>query len=252
MSDKIEAQIAAAIDNQNLANHPELIEHVFSIRGIKPYLDAFNARFDARVEQMKVDPKTIYHNKAHSYQVALNCLEGGMYSGCKTSELKTLLVAGLYHDADHSYGMHTDMVNVPKACKALCEDHKNIDPKYQLSETMLEKSLDLIDHSYFPYKVKKLPDPLIKVIRDADLMTILTSDKKLLLELMNGLHKEMNARNDHAYWDSKYVSKEQFIGKQLVFSYSVDWSSSWGKLKALKQNFLQKGKDVCAAMAANP
>jgi hypothetical protein len=237
----ISSPIYTHTDNYNLHNHPELLKELMVAGGLGDYYVKFNERFNERMQVKKIDPTQIYHNKLHSYQVALNCFEGGLYCKIPTSQLKVLLVAALYHDADHSYGATADSVNITNAIRALEEDNKSLPVKKQLYQEELEIAFKIIRKTHFPYKDKAGDNDLFKIIRDADLMSVLTEDKEWRLQLVKGLFNESNGFSDK---NGLILFKE----KQEAFVSKIVWNTPWARIKVFKHNLAQKNREVCSAL----
>jgi hypothetical protein len=60
-----------------------------------------------------------YHNEYHTECMVLNCLEGAYYEGVTGSQLRSLLVAALFHDFNHTGGEMEDGYNIHLTVKGL-------------------------------------------------------------------------------------------------------------------------------------
>ncbi len=218
-------------DTHCLADHPELIEELFATRGLSEY-------FDFYVKDSERYPQDFYHAKAHSFQVALNCFEGGLYSGVSNSEMKVLLVAGLFHDARHSQGTYSDRYNVPTAQDALRVAHQYAPAHHKLSSEELRQAMQAIGCTHYPY-VKNVKETLDKIIRDADMMSMYCKNDDVLLPMFKGLIKEINVQRE------KDMSVAMFCENQATFATGIQWNTQWGKLKSIHKNWPQTSRSLC-------
>lgn len=223
------------VDGRMLADHPELLPGLFNRLGLDAYLNYF-------LESTAKEVPGHYHGKDHTFQVALNAYEGALYSGFSNKEVRTILVAALFHDAEHSCGQYSDVYNISLATQALKRCHKATPVHQQLKEDELQEALTAIQLTEFPYKVKKTNNAIGKVLRDADVMTIYTADPDLLVDLLKGLWQEQILLAERTKFDYKGMTLAQFIEGQKKFVLTFEWQSSWGKIKAFKRNWPQAGR----------
>ena len=226
------------VDGYALADHPELCPELFNRLGLDGYYTFF-------VEHGYNKKPGTYHGLTHSLQTALNCYEGGLYAHLNNSELKTVVVAGLYHDARHSQGMHSDRFNVQEAIRTLETAHTFTPEHQRLKKDELTACIDAIKLTEYPYKAKKTSSTLGRVLRDADMMALYTSDPDDLLDLFLGLINEINlglARSHMGGHDYADMSIDAFCEQQARFVTGLEWNTSWGKLKAFTRNWPQAGR----------
>ena len=227
-----------SVDSYTLADHPELVPLIFNRLGVEGYYTFF-------LEHGYNKKPGTYHGLMHSLQTALNCYEGGLYAHLNNSELKTLVVAGLYHDARHSQGMHSDRFNVQEAIRALETAHDFTPEHQRLKKDELAAAIEAIKLTEYPYKAKKTSSTLGRVLRDADMMALYTTDPDDLLDLFLGLINEINlglARSHMGGHDYADMSIDAFCEQQARFVTGLEWNTSWGKLKAFTRNWPQAGR----------
>lgn len=234
----------AYTDTYRLADHPELLQELFNSRGLKEYLDHFN-------EMHRDNPTDVYHGVEHAHMTALNCFEGALYTQCTTSEIKVLLVAGLFHDALHSNGNSTEQYNIDYACAALRACHKDVPVNHQLTELELLEALKLIKLTRFPYVTKNLKTSSAKILRDADMMAAYCTDQEKLLRLFNGLLKEINVGISLSFLDENPIKMNGFCKQQLNFSTAMVWNTRWAKLKALTLNWSMCNRNLVESLQAS-
>lgn len=233
--DGFATKVEVAVQEYRLAEYPQLARQLFADMGLEYFYDYFMEN------SFKYQPqdKKAYHSFAHSIQVALNCYEGALYGHLSTREKKMLLVAGLFHDANHTQGEQTDPSNIHFALSSLrvandyCPEHLKFKPDE------LQQMVEAIRLTEYPYKVKETKNVFGKIIRDADAMTLYTEDPDLLTDLFIGLVNEMNAPRR---WYGESVTMAEFIRKQSEFVTRQTWNTGWGKMKAFKRNWPQAGR----------
>jgi hypothetical protein len=229
-------------DSLTLANHPELASQLFAQRGLTEYYSRFL--------DLHPNDSLFYHSQDNAVMTALNCFEGALYSRCSTSEIKVLLVAGLYHDAAHLYGNYPEAHNIANAKACLKKIHLNDVPKHHaLTDSELTLAISAIDSTAFPHATKLAKGDVNRILRDADAMTLYCSDKVKKLRLFEGLLFETHTRQSKTTaWDSTHgaeMSMATFCEQQEKFAGEIVWNTHWGKMKAFNLNWPQKNKELC-------
>lgn len=217
-------------DSLTLADHTDVTAELFANRGLAEYYELF-CTFH------KNGPTNVYHGNEHAFMTALNCFEGALYSKCTTSEIKSLLVAGLYHDARHSQGKYSDKYNVELAKSCLMACHAQVPVHHQLKEKELRAAIQAISNTQYPYLVKNVSATECRVLRDADMMATYCADKAKRLGLFMGLLGEINTGRDHRYDESKPLSIPEFCEQQTVFASTMAWNTQWAKMKSSRLNW---------------
>lgn len=128
-----------------------------------------------------------YHNSHHCLSVALNAEEGARFTGLGIEDRRTLFIAGLYHDFNHSGGANPDSVNVADAAahmKAWCRLLEDF------TEGQLESIHTTILSTRWPYDEVPGETTMVEdILCDADLMQWTEPDTK---DFMEGLGAEKN------------------------------------------------------------
>lgn len=231
-----------AVDSLTLMDHQDMVQGLFNRVGLDAYYDYYVEH--GQQPRLRDDTGPVYHGQTHTFQVALNCYEGGLYSGVSNKELRTLMVAGLFHDARHTRGIHGDMVNIDNALRCLHAAHALAPEHQRLKPEEYEEAKGLIRLTEFPYKAKKTTSALGRILRDADMMGLYTSDTDTLTDLFLGLFAEGRTSWDHRnrYLDSVEPTLANFAAQQKSFGSLLEWNTSWGKIKAFKRNWPQAGR----------
>jgi RecG-like helicase len=244
---EIEATIKTNIASMTLSHQKDILPHIFEMLDLKEYYDIFDQFDDSFYMSTSLsqddEEALCYHNKVHSQAVALNCYEA-IYSTnllMEKDEQRALVLAALYHDAQHLRGEANDYVNVAYAVQALQDAHKNV--KYQVSPKILNKALRLINYTEYPYVVmsKHIKDRSALVIRDADLMMSYEPDE-VAIDLHIGLFNEFNQKR--YFLGEAQMSFESFIENNTKFLQKIEWNTRWARNKAFMHNHPQRTKDL--------
>ena len=127
-----------------------------------------------------------YHNNHHLLTVMLRCAEGADYYGLSVDDKRNLVVAGLFHDYNHSLS-NDDAENIRKSV-AGWTDYKDLFAIVGVSASEVER---LIAATVFPHK--DATDLGSEIIQDADLMQSLEPDAE---SFFKGLSVEAGVRID--------------------------------------------------------
>lgn len=236
----------------NLCNDKQYLEEILKKYNVLEYYYQF--RLYLPVFNSLTNDK-IYHGRDHTELVILNCFEGALWEKLNHSQIRSLLVAAIFHDSKHSLGTQTDDNNIKTAIKHLKEKHEVIkglvtdgivNNKQTLSDTELKLATDCIRYTRFPYiKYGRIPTtedakPL-RIIRDADLMNIYHNDKLVILDLYIGLYKE----------SFSHKSVPVFLTDCTNFLNQIQWNSNWAKRKSFDLNWPQRVKDTISHLTRN-
>lgn len=166
---------------------------------------------------VETNPSTYlpYHNTGHMITVATNVLEGATHYSLSENEKNELVIAGLFHDYNHSGGEFKDDVNIQRAIEGLNEFYKQNDI-YTDKGTVIS----IIEATQYPY-VETNPDNLTlqqKIIRDADLMQ--TYEDNYFQQCILGLKSEF-----------KTPSMDVMLENQIKFLLNANTWTDWGALK---------------------
>lgn len=131
-----------------------------------------------------------YHNFRHMFYVVCTCFEACQYYLVKTEghsriKVRNLLIAGMFHDFDHSGVVGHDDLEIERALRGL---KKHILPE-DLAE--YEAIAVLIRATEYPYKTHAKELSLEgQILRDADLSQALS--EVWMQQILFGLSQEMN------------------------------------------------------------
>lgn len=105
-----------------------------------------------------------YHNLFHSFCVASNCYLIAQDEKLEPEQIKELVIAGLFHDFNHSQGKLSDEANVKEAIKQF--------EKYSKEDKETTKRISrIIEVTQYPYVIPNKELSLQeKIIRDADML----------------------------------------------------------------------------------
>lgn len=179
-----------------------------------------------------------YHNSQHLLTVAKNCYEGGVVEGLDNTILRLLVLAGLYHDWDHS-GDSTvnDIVNIKRSIvglrKCMRVERWNAYIDFEKDEKTVA-SLILATQTPVPnyFKPERAPLPY-KIIRDADSLQVTEPDTALWVY---GLEEELH----------KYGGIDASVDFIMRHHFYTNWglSRSIGWVRAFLAGGMDSGWDV--------
>ncbi len=178
------------------------------------------------LEELKLNPEHLnkvlvsnpskelpYHNSQHLLTVAINSYEGAKHYSLTDSETRTLFLAALYHDWNHTGSDTEDIVNINKALRI------TKDPIFVTDKLLNNKDIDkiqtLIKASEYPHK--KVYTISEKILQDADMFQYLEKDSQIFIE---GIGKELN-----------FVSTQKTTTQFLK---NTHFNTAWGENKIEK------------------
>jgi hypothetical protein len=123
-----------------------------------------------------------YHDNTHNYVVAVNAYQMGKELQMSTYQVNHMLVAGLFHDFDHTGGTLFDVTNIIRALKAV-EDNREIFIRAGLQPWYVKQLIQATQNP--PRTHYTIPE---QVMRDADLMGWAEPGTR---KLMTGLTAEL-------------------------------------------------------------
>jgi hypothetical protein len=138
---------------------------------VKRYLDlyGFNEAHIDVVTSLELNPSANlpYHNSQHCITTAIHACEAGRYYTSNSLDKKNglLLLAGLYHDFNHSNGRHNDTINVSRAATEMVDIMTTIEQG--LSDEDINTIAQLIITTEHPSRVEPA-NMLEKIMRDSD------------------------------------------------------------------------------------
>jgi hypothetical protein len=179
-----------------------------------------------------------YHSNYHAICVALNCYEGAWHQKLSESETKTVVLAGIFHDFNHSGGTFSDDENIKRAVLGLSQAHipevrRSLSSNYKpnLLPDEFEQTVQTLVITKYPFE-KEPVTIMEQIIRDADLMQPYEQDDKVLKNQYHGLLTEIERT-----YPMKFTANEFAAGQLSWLNDNVTWYSDWGKNKALKFNW---------------
>lgn len=123
-----------------------------------------------------------YHNLFHSFCVASNCYLIAQDEKLDTTQIKELVIAGLFHDFNHSQGKLSDEANVKEAIKQFEKCSK----EDKESTKRISRIIEVTQYPYvIPNKDLSLQE---KIIRDADMLQ--PFEKNYIQQVIVGLLME--------------------------------------------------------------
>lgn len=171
-----------------------------------------------------------YHNNYHAECVMLNCIDAAETEMLSFSEVQELLLAALFHDANHSGGMLPDSENIKAALARLNE---------AVSSGVVPKPLQapasrLIDATQHPY-VRAAVSAAERILRDADLMNLFGS--YWFEHVYVGLRRELQHKLGP-------LTLAAFCEMQEPFIETLKFGSIWGQAQGEK--YLKEAKKKLA------
>lgn len=106
-----------------------------------------------------------YHNFGHLFYVLWRCHQACIYYKYELSERerRNLLIAAMFHDADHTGRKVPDIVNITRAVVSL-KKHCSFEDKSHFLDIA-----DIIRESEYPYRIPSSQSRLtVQILRDAD------------------------------------------------------------------------------------
>jgi len=172
-----------------------------------------------------------YHNAYHTYCLVLNCFEGAFYERLFDDNRRILILAGLFHDFDHTEGREEDKVNIRKAIFGLSTAKKYARNNHCfITDEEFEVACELIRVTKYPYD-REPETPLERIIRDADLMQPYEEDPTVLRKQFLGLKAEIEVRRP-------VMTNEEFgNGLHAWYIEHAHFYSLWGKEKQHKLHY---------------
>lgn len=184
--------------------------------------------------------KNKYHNWTHIQNMTLNAYEGFLYSKVEGVELRSGMIAALFHDFDHlRVSGIDDTINIRKAVKGFLLCNQNAE-KHALKPEQEQSVVEYIQSTRFPYvgSVLKL-SVITRVLRDADMMMIYISDKDVVAAALAGL---FNERPYPEMTRNIRFEMNEFLRNQTTFTRKLVWQSAWGKKKSIIVNWIHHSK----------
>ena len=195
-----------------------------------------------------------YHYRAHTENICLNALEGFLFAKQQEldkaisslehrelakdlfMQLRALLLAAMYHDAGHTYGLLADGRNVAIAA-SIYQDAKHSSGDKEHDDYDFVPGLILsteFPHDQTLTRLQDLCQPqqyetakeLALILRDADMMGGYVQVETKLAEIFVGLFLESKLKHPD-------LTIEQFHENQKTFQNTmVKWNTDWAKDKA--------------------
>jgi hypothetical protein len=236
--------VASSINSMTLSHHKELLPFIFHQYDLIEYYQYFDKLSDFFVNPLSSDNRS-YHNKLHSQAVSLNCYEAIHHTELPISkeDKKAILLASLFHDANHSYGLLQDSANISNAITAFNNAHDCA--KHQVTQEIIKKAKKLIKYTQYPYVAmsRHITWHCALVIRDADMMMAYEQDR-VCADLHIGLFNEINNSRDHYF--EPIMKFNYFLENNEQFLQRIVWNTRWAKKKAFNHNFPQRVKNMKA------
>jgi hypothetical protein len=153
-----------------------------------------------------------YHNNNHNFMLAVNAYSIGEHLGINEKLLKHLLIAGIFHDYNHTGTTLPDAVNIKRALHFLHQNSEQF-TEVGLSVPLLQILIQATENP--PAAKYTLPE---QIMRDADLLGWCDQDTT---ELMQGLSEEFGSpvtkESTKAFLQSAHIYTEP-ARKKLVLA----------------------------------
>lgn len=120
-----------------------------------------------------------YHNNFHTITVFVNSYHIAKSENCSKEQIRTILIAALFHDFNHSGGKKSDQDNIKEAISFFKKNSNE-------SDSTNHSVIEIIKATEYPYTIKEKDLSLEqKIIRDADLTQMYTDN--FLQQVIYGL-----------------------------------------------------------------
>lgn len=151
--------------------------------------------------------KNLYHNLQHTLDVVKNISILCELQNRPTGVTRLLMIAGIYHDFNHSGGLLPDSDNIVEALNA-------VDMYCTASDEDKTFIKELIKCTEYPFKQDLVLNEYQMIIRDADLMQCL--EKNYLQHVLIGLSIELK---NTPYLEIKTIENQiSFINGVKIFT----------------------------------
>lgn len=157
-----------------------------------------------------------YHNTDHMMAVTQKLHEGYLETG--GCEYYNLILAGMFHDMNHSMGEKDDSDNVKMAIKSLKDWWKSSGNKidHSFMDINIDECIEIIKATQYPYVIDDVDLTIPqKLIRDSDLLIMLRDN---WFNNILGLDKELNIDNI-----------PMTLKGSLDFYNSIEFRTEWAK-----------------------
>lgn len=150
-----------------------------------------------------------YHNAQHLMTVGIAATRLGRYytSNTNSAHIGSLLLAGLYHDINHSQGKYGDSVNVSRAVNDMISVMSQL--QKDLADDTLTEIAELILSTKYPHNEPRNLNE--KIMQDSDLLQWIEPDVDRWHE---GLGKEMGQTIN-------FENTKLFISKNRINTYQA-------------------------------
>ncbi len=118
-----------------------------------------------------------YHNFHHMMSVTKYLFEGyGHYKDVLSGDYNSIMLAGMFHDMNHSMGKESDEVNVQQAIEAFLNFY-NDDTEVLKEDVDKDVVISMIQATQYPYVIEDGDLTLNQqLIRDCDIMVVMEPD----------------------------------------------------------------------------
>lgn len=209
-------ELKKSMSGLNMEQHYKNVREVFVDCGIKEYFDNYvNHKFTSLEQALTIK---IFIFKAKNLMLYY---EGGLFHNLSTSEMKQLMLYGLF-----KIDNRTKKAQEP-AVELLQRFHIALPEKRQVSDTVIENVFDLLLKDMTRNK-----RDVATITKDAALMELYFDDDSSKETIEFTIHNKMNSGYvDHSY---SYPVAVDCIHDKLLIPL---WSSRWAKLKAFNRNW---------------
>lgn len=209
-----------------MTSRPEIVGHLADV--ISNDANLYEGDLSAYLKALFFNAKNLYHpfhNFRHMMHVTWETHNACAYYQKELSkrQMRSLLIAAMFHDYDHTGKSGDDRANIDVAILGLKRHAMPVDVPH------LPEIIELIEATQYPYQALDLPLSLsAQILRDADISQALNS--VWLQQVVFGLAKEAG------------VEPITILRHQSAFLQSIEFSTDWAK-KRWKAHDIQRKID---------
>lgn len=209
-------ELKKSMSGLNMEQHYKNVREVFVDNAIKEYFDNYVNHHFTDLEQALEQKKFIF--KAKSLMLYY---EGGLFHNLSTSEMKQLMLYGLF-----KIDNRTKKAQEP-AVELLQRFHNALPEKRQVSDTVIENVFDLLLKDMARNK-----RDVATITKDAALMELYFCDDSSKETVEYAIHDKMNSGYvDRSY---SYSTSVDYVHDKLLIPM---WNSRWAKVKSFSRNW---------------
>lgn len=179
-----------------------------------------------------------YHNEYHALKCVALCAEGARFEHLDRSGTRSVLLAALFHDYDHSAGRFSEAQNIEAAVGGLTMAIARFQLELQrpLSLPEVAGAVSAIEASAHPHRRDDVR-LIARILRDADAMQPYETDTVRLVDQFVGLKQEQERLRDRVQSISEFADEVEAQHRR------TSWATGWAKARADALSFDTKYVD---------